>query len=169
MNPRTRRIIQSGIFISAGIVFPLIFHLLGDMGKVFLPMHVPVIAAGFFMPPLYAGLIGLFTPLLSSLITGMPPLFPIMPIMCAELLVYGVTASLLGRSAIKQTYPRLIITMTAGRIAAGLAAFVMGAGFGFKMSAWAYLKMIVIMGLPGIAAHLIVIPLLVRALRRYRQ
>ncbi len=167
MRQELRRTVRSGVFIAAGIVFPLIFHLLGDIGKIFLPMHVAVITAGFFLPPLYAGLIGLITPVLSSLVTGMPVLYPIAPIMAVELCVYGLAVSLSGAAGLKRVYPRLIIAMVLGRLAAGLAVFVMGAGLGLRMSAPSYMKMIVITGFPGILSHLLLIPVIVSALKKH--
>ena len=55
----------------------MLFHLAGGMGVVFLPMHLPVLLAGFFLGPRFGLLVGIITPLLSSLLTGMPPLLPL--------------------------------------------------------------------------------------------
>lgn len=46
-NRATRNIVLSALFIALGIIIPILFHAVG-MGSVFLPMHIPVILAGFF-------------------------------------------------------------------------------------------------------------------------
>ncbi|RKY70366.1 MAG: ECF transporter S component, partial [Candidatus Latescibacterota bacterium] len=51
----------------------MIFHQFGIAGKVFLPMHFPVIVAGLLFGPFSGLLVGLFSPVLSFLLTGMPP------------------------------------------------------------------------------------------------
>ena len=72
----TRQLTVSGFFIALGLILPMLFHLAGGMGVVFLPMHLPVLLAGFFLGPRFGLLVGIITPLLSSLLTGMPPLLP---------------------------------------------------------------------------------------------
>ena len=93
----TRNMILSGFFMAIGLLLPSIFHLIGGAGPIFLPMHIPVLIAGFFLPPFYAAFVGLLTPVLSSLLTGMPVLYPILPIMMGELMVYGLIVSWLGK------------------------------------------------------------------------
>ena len=46
----TRQLTVSGFFIALGLILPMLFHLAGGMGVVFLPMHLPVLLAGFFLP-----------------------------------------------------------------------------------------------------------------------
>ena len=67
------------------------------MGEVFLPMHLPVLLAGFCLGPLFGGAVGILTPLASCLVTGMAmPAPAILPFMVVELAVYGAAAGLLG-------------------------------------------------------------------------
>lgn len=157
----TRNMILSGFFMAIGLLLPAIFHLFGGAGKVFLPMHIPVLIAGFFLPPFYAGLVGLLTPLLSSVLTGMPVLYPILPIMMGELMIYGLIVSWLGQTRIKNVLARLIIAMIAGRLIAGLIVFVLAIGFGLKMNPIIYLQGAVLTGLPGLVIQFLFIPSLV--------
>ena len=71
-----RNIILGGLFVALGIVIPIAFHAIGA-GPVFLPMHIPVLLAGFTIGPTIGCLVGAVTPILSSLLTGMPPLMPL--------------------------------------------------------------------------------------------
>jgi len=76
----------------------------------FLPMHIPVLVAGFLLPWQFAALVGITTPLLSSFLTGMPPV-PTVFTMTAELFTYGITTSLLYRNFKKNTYVSMISAM----------------------------------------------------------
>ena len=55
----------------------------------FLPMHLPVMIAGILLAPCCGGLIGLIVPLVSSILTGMPPV-PKLYFMLVELAAYGI-------------------------------------------------------------------------------
>lgn len=162
MKPsNTRNMILSGFFIAIGLLLPAIFHLFGGAGRVFLPMHIPVLIAGFFLPPFYAATVGLMTPILSSALTGMPVLYPILPIMMGELMVYGLVISLLSQNRMKNILGRLIAGMIAGRIVAGLIVFILAIGFGLKMNPMIYLQGALVTGLPGLVIQFLMIPSLV--------
>ena len=98
MSFRGRDIVIGAIFSGLGVVFPIMFHLVG-LGSVFLPMFLPVVTAGFLVSFPVAFSIGLVTPLFSSVITGMPPIFPpVAPVMCIELSILTGCASLFYRN-----------------------------------------------------------------------
>jgi len=84
--------LKGGVFISLGVLLPIAFHAVGAMGSVFLPMHIPVLMAGLLMGPVIGAGVGALTPVCSSLLTGMPPLMPTLPIMIPELIAYGAVA-----------------------------------------------------------------------------
>lgn len=58
-----------------GVAVPGLFHLLG-LGAVFLPMYLPLAVGAFILSRRNALMTGSFTPLISALITGMPPWYP---------------------------------------------------------------------------------------------
>lgn len=165
----TKELVCSGLLLALGILLPMIFHSLGIMGKVFLPMHIPVLIGGFLLNPWSAFILGVITPLLSGAITGMPVLFPMAIIMAFELGVYGLIASLTTRKFNFSTIPSLIISMAAGRITAGFAVFILANTFGLKMNPIVFLKGAVTTGLPGIIIQLIFIPTLIYALKAFRK
>ncbi|MCJ7813332.1 hypothetical protein MUP95_08475 [bacterium] len=72
MGIRTTNLTLSALFIAMGILIPILFHMVG-LGSVFLPMFWPIAACGFFVPFQYTVIVGGLTPVLSSLMTGMPP------------------------------------------------------------------------------------------------
>ncbi|MBC8591326.1 ECF transporter S component [Wansuia hejianensis] len=164
---RTTNIVMSGLLLALGLIIPGIFHATGIPGTIFLPMHIPVLLGGFLLPPVYALLLGILTPILSSLITGMPPLFPMAVIMVFELGIYGLIASLLYRKLELNLIISLIISMIVGRVVAGLVVFILVQWFGQQMDPVLFVKGGVMTGLPGIVIQLIIIPGLMYLINRY--
>ncbi len=165
---KTKPLILTALFIALGIVLPMAFHAVPNGGTLFSPMHIPVLMCGLLAGPLYGLCCGILAPLLSSLLTGMPPA-PVLPGMLVELAVYGLMSGVMmyllrKDKSLAKVYIALIVAMLCGRIAGGLAnALVFQAGsYSFQMWTAAYF----VRGLPGIITHLIVIPLLVRALQK---
>ncbi len=163
----TKEIVLSGLLLASGIILPMAFHLFGMTGPIALPMHIPVLIGGFLLSPHLALLLGILTPLISGLLTGMPVLFPMAIIMAFELGTYGLTASLLTTKLKLTAISSLIISMIAGRIAAGLTVAVLVQLFGIKMNPFIYVKGSLITGLPGIIIQLIFIPSLIFAINKY--
>lgn len=168
MNERftTRDLILAGVLLALGLVIPMIFHGVGIMGTVFLPMHIPVLIGGLLISPVLALILGMITPLLNSTLTGMPPIFPMAVIMMFELGAYGLTASLATRKLKLSSIPALILSMIVGRAVAGITVFVLSSYFGVQMNALMFIKGGIITGFPGIVIQLILIPSLMYALSK---
>lgn len=161
MNNRTRHITLTALLIAIGILLPIVFHMVALGGPMFLPMHLPVIIAGFLLPWQFAGLVGVVTPLLSSLLTGMPPM-PGAFAMVAELMTYAIVTSLLYHHFKKSMYGSMLIAMVSGRLVSIIANWVLlklVLGQPFKITSFLYTMLAV--GLPGIVIQIIVIPPLV--------
>ena len=169
MNRKTsaKEIVLSGLLLASGIILPMIFHIFGMTGPIVLPMHIPVLVGGFLLSPQLALILGIFTPVLSGLLTGMPVMFPMAVIMAFELGMYGFTASLATRKLKISTIPSLILAMIAGRIAAGLTVAVLVQLYGLKMNAFMFVKGAILTGLPGIIIQLIFIPSLIYGINSY--
>ena len=158
---KTKKMILSGLFIAMGLILPMIFRTVNLSGSIFSPMHLPVMLGGFLLGPAYGAAIGFITPVLSSVLTGMPPLMPIMPMMALELLGYGFMTGLLFRKTNK-IYISLIGSIVFGRLCSMVAAFILSLTFAPQISPIPYVISGVVNGLPGIAIQLIVIPALVK-------
>ena len=163
-----KNIVISGLLIAIGIIVPAIFHYSGISGKVFLPMHIPVLIGGFLLSPMYALLVGVVTPLLNSLLTGMPPAFPMALIMMFELGVYGLIASLFYRKLKLPLIVSLILSLVAGRVMAALVVYFLVMVFAIKFaSPLAFIKGGVMLGFPGIIIQIILIPILMLGINKY--
>ena len=149
------------------LVLPMAFHAIPNAGQVILPMHIPVLLCGLICGWPYGGVCGLIGPLLSSIITGMPPA-AMLPSMMVECAVYGFTSGLLmkyvrtGKSSL-DLYISLVSAMVAGRVLAGFAkAWIFTPG----ISPFAWVSTSLITGIPGIAIQLILMPMVVFALTK---
>lgn len=170
----TKNYVYSALFIALGILLPIVFHLIGGpgLGRVLLPMHLPVLIGGAFLGPLFGLIIGLITPILSSLFTGMPPVVPILPIMIGELAIYGLVMGYFFKRIKMSGYLSLIITMLAGRIMASIIVMVLVFGFGFGQlpaNPFIYIYGTITAGMPGIIGQLIIVPIIINYLKRYNE
>ena len=163
----TRELVLSGMLLASGILLPMAFHVFGMTGPIFLPMHIPVLIGGILLTPNLALILGILTPIISGMLTGMPVMFPMAIIMAIELGVYGLTASLASRKLKLSAIPALILSMIAGRIAAGLTVAALIQLFGIKMNAVSYVKGAIVTGIPGIIIQIIIIPAIIFAVKTY--
>jgi len=160
MIKETRKLIFSGMFLAFGIIIPYIFHIVNLGGPIFLPMHIPVLLVAFYVNPLYALSVGALAPLLNSILTGMPVLYPIAIIMSFELATYGFVTSISYKKY--NLMLSLIIGMISGRLVAGLIVVILQGIFGLEMNPLFYIKGAIITGIPGALIQLIIIPLIVK-------
>jgi len=163
----TRKTVYSGVFIALGIIIPQIFHYIGGpaLGSIILPMHLPVIVAGFICGPLAGVLTGILTPVLSSTITGMPPV-PKLWFMIIELAAYGGLSGLLYFKMKMNIILSLILSMIAGRIIYGGAFIIAVNLFGINLPPALGVTGALIKGIPGIILQLILIPVIIVVLER---
>jgi len=165
---KTKKIVITALFIALGIVLPLAFHTIPNAGQVLLPMHIPILLCGLVVGFPYGLACGILTPVLSSLITGMPPV-AFLPAMVCELAAFGTVSSLLMRftpvkNLFARTYISLIGAMIVGRIFFGiLNALIFSAG-SYSMQMW--LSAAFITALPGVAIQIVIIPAIVLALQK---
>ncbi|MEW6307582.1 MAG: ECF transporter S component [Bacillota bacterium] len=159
----TLTLILTGALIALGVLLPMAFHTVG-LGRVFLPMHIPVLLAGFLVGPLPGMVTGMVTPALSALLTGMPPLAP-MPVaqtMVFELGTYGLLAGLAYRKLRLGTLPALILAMAGGRLVYGLIGFTLLPLIGLRQVPLLLpLTTGLVTGLPGLILQLVFVPTVV--------
>ncbi len=167
-----RQLILAAMFLTLALALPFLTGQIPQVGSALCPMHIPVLLCGFFCGPWYALAVGLVAPLLRFALFGMPPLMPTGIAMCFELATYGVVSGLLykllpGKKVF--TYVTLIAAMLAGRIIWGIARVIL-AGLAQSEFAWtAFLSGAFVNAVPGIILHILLIPVLVIALKRYTE
>lgn len=167
MNP-VAKCAATAVCMALCVVLPLALHAIPNAGKLFSPMHIPVLLCGLVCGWQYGLVCGLMGPVLSSLLTGMPPMgTPTLYGMIIELAVYGLTAGLMMRlvhtkSQTADLYISLVTAMLAGRIIGGLSKALFFSAGSYTFSAWAAAYFTG--SLPGIIIHLILVPVLYLAL-----
>lgn len=152
-----RELAFGGLFGAAALVLPALFHLI-QLGHVFMPMYIPLMVLPFYVRWGVAGTTALIVPLLSALVTGMPPLMPpVAPVMSVELAVMAVLLALLRkRWPLVAPVILLIPVLVFGRVVnAGIMYIIAGflglpAGFVAGISFFA--------GWPGVILMLLVVP-----------
>ncbi len=160
----------TAMLFAVGMVLPFFIGQIPAIGKMLLPMHIPVLLCGFIVGWQYGALIGFLLPIVRGLVFGMPPLYPNAVAMAFEMAAYGFVSGYLYSHArwqcTKMLYISLVTAMLAGRIVWAFAEVILlgigGNTFTWEMfAAGAFLNAI-----PGIIVQLVLIPLIMVALRR---
>ena len=162
-----KKLVFTAVCAALCLVLPMAFHTVPNAGTIFLPMHIPVLLCGLICGWPYGGVCGLIGPLLSSLVTGMPPA-AMLPSMMVECCAYGFVTGVLMRHvhtkhAVADLYISLVSAMVAGRAVAGFAkAWIFTPG----VSPFAWVTTSLVAGVPGIAIQLVLMPLVIMGLTR---
>ena len=162
-----KKLVFTAVCAALCLVLPMAFHTVPNAGTIFLPMHIPVLLCGLICGWPYGGVCGLLGPLISSLITGMPPA-AMLPSMMVECCAYGFVTGMLMRHvhtkhAVADLYISLVAAMVVGRVVAGFAkAWIFTPG----ISPFAWVTTSLIAGIPGIVIQLILMPMVVLALTK---
>ena len=168
-----KNLVLSAMFLALGVLLPTFTG--PQLGAIILPMHIPAILAGFLIGAKYGFIVGVITPILRSVIFGMPPLFPVAIAMALEIGTYGFLSGFLYKAFSKKItktatiYGSLISAMLVGRVVFGIAMFTMIVGFGhgsgvFTLSIW--FTSVFLTSWIGIAVQIFIIPILVLAIER---
>ena len=164
---RAQWITWTALFLALALVLPIGFHAFGIAGRLFLPMHLPVLLAGLLIGPGAGLLVGILSPALSHLMTGMPPTYAV-PLMSLELPIYGLVAGLCYWRFRWNAVVSLIIAMILGRLMFGLALVILGRFMELPYTATVFFSAggAVVSGIPGVILQLFLIPVIVAAVRR---
>ncbi len=157
-----REISFTGLFIALGVVLPIAFHQFGLAGRIFLPMHVPVLLAGILVGPISGMIVGLFCPVLSFLVTTMPPPYAV-PLMTLELSLYGLAGGWMINKLHVPLIPGIILAMIVGRLGFAFALLILGILLQLPYDVKYFILYAIPTGLPGIILQIILIPIVVRA------
>lgn len=153
------------LFIALNLTTSWIFHQFHMAGPTFLPMHVFVLLGGLLFGWRAGLVIGLFTPISSYGISGMPPL-PILPQVVIELAAYGLAAGILHEKYHFHPVWALLAAMLTGRLALLLAVSMISlfgtiaSPLGPETSPLAVVWSAAKQGWPGIVIQLAAIPLI---------
>ncbi len=165
-----KKLAVTAMLFAVGIVLPFMIGQIPAIGKMLLPMHIPVLLCGFIVGWQYGAVIGFLLPIVRGILFGMPPLYPNAVAMAFEMATYGFVSGFLYSHAkwqcTKMLYVSLIAAMLAGRAVWAFAEVVL-LGIGGNMFTWnMFVAGAFLNAIPGIIVQLVLIPLIMVALKR---
>ena len=165
----TRKLVVSAMMLSLALVLPFFTGQIPEIGNMLLPMHLPVLLAGFVVGGPSAMMVGAVAPILRSIIWGMPPMFPKAIGMAFELATYGLVSGVVYTKSKKDTksiFGSLIVAMLAGRAVWGVITWVLFGMTGKAFTAAIFIAEAFVNAVPGIILQLVLVPLLVTAIKK---
>ena len=166
---QVRRLTYAALYLAISMVLPFLTGQVPEIGAMLCPMHIPALLCGFMCGWSWGAIVGFISPLLRSVLFGMPTMFPEAISMAFELAVYGGVAGLLYHLLPKKkwmTYAVLLASMVLGRVVWGAVRFFLMGLTGGTFTWAIFLAGAVTNAIPGIILQLILIPILVIAMDR---
>lgn len=169
-----RSYLMTAAFVMLAVFVPWVFHQVHLAGPTFLPMHIFVLFAGLLFGWRAGLLVGLFTPIISYFLSGLPAV-NILPQVVIEVAAYGFIAGWLREKYNLRTIWSLLGAILGGRLAllSALVAIYLFAGQSYSplgmetnplLSFWTTVQQ----GWPGIAIQLAFIPALVWLVDKFK-
>lgn len=154
-----------GLFGAAALLLPTVFHLL-QLGRVFMPMYLPLVAVAFIVSPRVAVMTAAMVPLVSAVVTGMPPLYPPIAFVMAAELAFMALCIGLAMARFPRANPLVVLVpvLLLGRVVN--VALMYAAARVMELPAGLVAGLSLLSGWPGIILMLVVVPPLVMAVRR---
>ena len=166
-----KRITLCAVCIALCYALPIAFHSVG-LGSALSPMHIPVLLCGLVCGSGSGLICGIVGPCLSSLLSGMPPMTMLIR-MLPELAIYGLAGGISMKlirtgSSVADVYISQIIAMICGRVVGGIATAIFFTATSGVYSLPLWVTSYFVEAVPGIVAHLVLVPVLVLALQKAR-
>ncbi len=163
-------LVLSAMFLSLALLLPFLTGQIPQVGKMLLPMHIPVLLCGLICGWQYGLAVGFIAPLLRGVIFANPVFFPTGLIMAFELAAYGLFAGLIfnlfSNQNIGKVYISLLGSMALGRIVKCIVQFIV---LGFTDEGFVFAAFIAgafTNALPGIVLQLVIIPIVMFTLEK---
>ena len=170
-NASIKNLSLAAMFIAIGILLPFLTGQIPEIGRMLLPMHIPVLLCGLICGKRYGLIVGFILPLMRGFMFGMPVLFPMGVAMAFELATYGFVIGLIYSSSrwqcIIALYRALIAAMVVGRVVWGTAMLLLLGLSGSGIFTWQmFIGGAVVNAIPGIILQITLIPVIMVALNR---
>lgn len=162
----------SAMLLALAFVLPFFTGQIPQIGGKLCPMHIPVLLCGYLCSGPWGLAVGFVAPLLRCFIVGMPaPLFPKAIAMAFELATYGLMSGVLYKLLPKNKvnlYLSLILSMISGRLVWGIVQLCCVGLDVTKFTLSVFWTGAVVNAVPGIIVQLLLIPVLVSAVEKYK-
>ncbi len=161
-----RDVTLAGLFGALAMALPLAFHAVPGAGPIWQPMYLPLLALGLLVSWETALVAGALVPMVSALVTGMPPLVPpVALLMAAELAALAGGASLARRLGLG-LWPATLVGQVAARLAGVVALVTIGRALGIERGVWEYAVLSLAVAWPGLLLQWLVVPSVVATIER---
>ena len=172
-NEQLKKLVLTAMFFAIGLVLPSLTGQVPQIGRMLLPMHIPVLLCSLIVGWKYASVLGFLLPLVRSLIFITPTLYPNAVGMAFELAAYGLFAGLIYSLLLKtklnrvvSLYASLISAMLLGRLVWGAVRFLLLGIAKTDFSFSAFLAGAVLNAVPGIILQIVLVPIVVLAVEK---
>lgn len=162
-QPRIRTWSGALALVGGAQTLPWLVHLFHLPGPVLLPMHFAGILAGLALGPTAGLLNGMAAPVISFLLTGLPPAV-LVPALAVEVAAFGAVAGALARRTAWRGVWIVLTTLAVGRLVLLAVVAIGGPLLGLRPAGLPFLANDVMVGWPGIGLQLIVLSVLARKL-----
>ena len=170
MKNVTQTLSLTAMFLSLGIILPMLTGQVPQIGSMLLPMHIPVFLCAFVCGYKYSAPMSFILPILRSVLFSRPNMYPEAISIAFELGVYALVAGLVyskfAKKDIKAVYISLIVAMVSGRIVRIILQMVLLGLKGTSFTFSAVFGSVVIVGLPGIILQLVFVPIILFIFKR---
>lgn len=172
MNKKINKITISAVFFALGLILPFFIGQIREIGKMLLPMHIPVMLCGFICGQWYGLVVGLLLPMFRSVVFGMPILYPSAIAMSFELMTYGFMVGFIYNKSksknLKTIYLSLIISMILGRIVWGIVSLILYGVVQKTFTLSFFIATTITNGFPGIILQIILIPIILKIINKIK-
>lgn len=167
---RVKKLTLAAMLFAVGLILPFFIGQIPAVGKMLLPMHIPVLLCGLILGWQYGLAVGFLLPLVRSVLFGMPVLYPNAIAMAFEMGMYGFASGWLYGHAkwqcTKTLYRSLVLAMCAGRVVWAAAEMILLGFTGSRFTWEMFLAGAFVNAIPGIIVQLTLIPVLMVALHK---
>ena len=169
-NAQLKKLIFSAIFLALGFILPMLIGQIPTIGKMLLPMHIPVFLCAMICDYKYGALIGFILPLLRSLLFSVPTMYPTAIAVAFEMATYGLIAGIIFAQFKKKNlvsiYASMLPAMILGRIVRCVAEIIL-LNLKDNPFIWkTFATTTILNSTPGIILQLILIPAVILALKK---
>ena len=165
-----KKLTLTAMFLSLGIVLPMLFGQVPQIGSMLLPMHIPVFLCAFICGWKYSVPMAFILPLLRTVLFSRPKMYPDAIAIAFELAVYALVAGIVfvafSKKDLKAVYVGMLSAMILGRVVRILVQMALLGLKGEIFTLGAVFSSVVITGIPGIILQLIAVPLILFILKR---
>ncbi len=168
-----KKLTLTAMFLSLGIVLPMFFGQVPQIGSMLLPMHIPVFLCAFICGWKYSVPMAFVLPLLRTVLFSRPKPYPDAIAIAFELATYALVAGLIYfaffKKDLKVVYISLTSAMVLGRVVRILVQMALLGLKGTPFTFGALFSSVVVVGLPGIILQILFIPLLMYIFKRNKK